>query len=55
VANNVIRGGGTPRGTAMHYSARGDRQLLVTATGNAAAHVAEPRVVEGNVVLQPGL
>lgn len=55
VANNVIRGGGTPRGTAMHYSARGDRKLLVTATGNAAANVAEPRVVEGNVVLQPGL
>ena len=49
VANNVIRGGGQPRGTAVRYSASGDRKLLVTTTGNAVADVAEPRVVEGNV------
>ena len=55
VANNVFRGGGKPRGTAMRYSARGDRKLLVTSNSNAVADVAEPRVVEGNVVLQPGL
>ena len=53
VANNVIRGGGTPRGTATHYRAPGDKKLLLTATGNAAADVAQPRLVEGNVVLQP--
>lgn len=55
VANNVIRGSGQPRGTAMYYSAQGDRKLLVTSNGNAVADVAEPGVVEGNVVLQPGL
>jgi hypothetical protein len=55
VANNVVRGGGKPRETAMRYNARGDRKLLVTSNGNAVADVAEPRVVEGNVVLQPGL
>lgn len=55
VANNVIRGGGTPRGTAMHYRASGDRKLLLTSNDNAAADVAEPRMLEGNVVLQPGL
>ncbi len=55
VANNVICGGGTSRGTALHYSARGDRKLLVTSTGNTAVDVAESRVVEGNAVLRPGL
>lgn len=55
VANNVIRGSGTERGTALHYTASGDRKLLLTSSGNAVADVAQSRMVEGNVELQPGL
>ena len=55
VANNVIRGKGSPEGTGLHYTATGNRELIVTSTGNLVYGTGTKRFVDGNVTLDPGL
>lgn len=54
VADNVIRGNGTPDGTGLHYAATGDRELIVTSTGNLVHGTGTKRFVDGNVTIDPG-
>jgi hypothetical protein len=55
VTGNAIRGKGTPRGIGLHFSADGDRKLMLTSTGNAVNDVATERYVDANVTLKAGL
>ncbi|NOZ23626.1 MAG: right-handed parallel beta-helix repeat-containing protein [Planctomycetes bacterium] len=54
VTGNAIRGAGTDRETALHYTAKQSARLAVTSMGNAIEDIEAKRFVGDNVTLSSG-
>jgi hypothetical protein len=55
VTGNAIRGGGTPRGTGLHYATPEKAALVVASSGNVVVAVNTPRFVGARVTVDAGL